>query len=397
MRRFVALSVAILAILLIVAPVGAASWSVPSPITSTHDAFPAYARSLAASGGVEHLVDSRSGGQIEYRRSTDGGAHWSVPVVLAQPDATFTSVLLDPAIAARGSEVVMAYRAHDATAAYVFIRRSCDGGLTWGAPQRIARVVTDRRMGEQSVAISAAGVFVAWTDRTNGHIDLRRSTDGGRHFAPTQKIGVTTNTFSPGDPTFTDGLIGLAANGDAVYLAWSPSGQGSADSIVLSRSLDGGSSFLPRTTIFSGADFGWPSLAAAGPYLVGQFTTADGKLRTFSSADRGHHVTTRQIAAPSTTTTVGEGSVALGADGSAVVSYERTGIGSGTSAPLGTLVVRRSSDGGATWSGAQAAASKVSGPGNILTSFTNHGTLLVYGTCTDAAFVTCDLAEVRGN
>ena len=396
MRPFLAPPVALLAILLIAAPVAAASWTHPASITHSHDAFPAYARSLAVGGDVTHLLDSRSTGQIDYRRSLDGGAHWSAPLTLAQPDTTFTSVLADPAIAARGSLVVFAYRAHDASAAYLFIRRSTDGGLSWGAPQQIARVVTNRRIGEQSVAISSAGVFVAWTDRVNGHIDLRRSTDGGAHFAPVKRVGTTTYTFFGGNPDFTDGLIGLAATGHSVYLAWTPTGDGPADSIVLSRSLDGGATFQGPTTVFVGPSFGWPSLAADDSDLVSEFQATDGTLWAFHSTDRGHTVGTRQLAAPDNSTTVAEGSVGID-DGDAVFSFSRSPLPSGDAAPVGKILVRRSHDGGAHWEASEVAARDVSGPGNVSTARTDDGTLLVYGTCQDSALTVCDLAAVRGN
>lgn len=397
MRRLFGPAIALVALLLAASPVAAASWSTPISITQTHDAFPPYARSLAVVGERVHLVDSRLTGEIEYRRSDDRGSHWSAPIVLAQPSVQFPVVLGDPAIAARGSLVIVAFRAHDSVAAYLLIRRSTDGGMTWGPIRQVARVVTDRRIGEQSVAISSAGVFLAWTNRVNGAIDLRRSTDGGRHFGSTNRIGRTTFTFAPGDPTFTDGLIGLAASGRNVYLAWSPSGDGTADSIVLSRSTDGGSSFHDPRTIFAGSSFGWPSLAAAGSNLVGEFQAADGSLHVLGSDDRGRHVAVRQIAAPDSTSTVAEGSVAVEGDGDALVSYSRSALPNGTTAPLGDLLVRRSHDGGGHWSSQEPAAHDVSGPANIGTALLDDRSLLVYSTCQDASFSVCDIAAVHRN
>ncbi len=397
MRRLFGPAIALVALLLAAAPVAAASWSTPTLITQTHDAFPPYARSLAVVGERVHLVDSRLTGEIDYLRSNDRGSHWSAPIVLAQPSAQFPVVLGDPAIAARGSLVIVAFRAHDAVAAYLLIRRSTDGGLTWGPAHQVARVVTDRRIGEQSVAISSAGVFVAWTNRDSGAIDLRRSTDGGKHFGSVKRIGRTTFTFSPGDPTFTDGLIGLAASGHNVYLAWSPSGDGTADSIVLSRSTDGGSSFHDPRTVFDGSSFGWPSLAAAGSNLIGEFQAADGSLQVLRSGDRGRHVAVRQLAAPDSSSTVAEGSVAIDQEGDALVSYSRSALPNGTAAPLGDLLVRRSHDGGEHWSSPEAAAHGVSGPVNIGTALPDDTSLLVYTTCQDAGFTVCDVAAVHRN
>ena len=395
MRRLTAVAIALVALVLATGPALAASWSQPGSITQTHDAFPSYARSVAVVGDRVHLVDSRLNGQIEYRRSMDGGAHWSAAVIIAQPDSRYTSVLGDPAIAARGSLVIVAYRAHDASAAYLFIRRSTDGGRSWGAAHLVAREVTDRRIGEQSVAISSAGVFVAWTDRVTGAIDLRRSTDGGRHFGSTKRVGTTTYTFAPDNPAFTDGLIGLAAAGHNVYLAWSPSGNGPADSIVLSRSGDSGSSFHAPLTIFTAPSYGWPSLRAGGVFLVGEFQAVDGTLQVLDSTDRGRHVGVSQLAAPTTGSIVTEGSVALDAEGAALVSYGRSGLPNGVDAPVGDLVIRSSHDGGRTWSADDTAAAGVTGLGNIGTALPARGPLLVYATCQDAGSTLCDVAAVR--
>jgi hypothetical protein len=392
MRRFVGPLVGFVVLLLAVSPVLAASWTTPLAITSSHEAFSSYARSLATAGGVSHLVDARTGG-LDYRRSTDGGLHWSTTVTLARPSSRYPVVLGDPAIAAYGSLVVFAYRANDASAAYLIVRVSDDSGLTWGNPKTIAKVVTTRRIGEQSVAISPAGVFVAWTNRVTGSIIVQRSIDQGQTFEPAQRVGVTSATFLPNDPTFTDGLIGLAASGSNVDLAWTPSGNGSADSIVLRRSINGGLSYLAAKTIEAKPTFGWPALSAAGSYLAGEVEGLDGAIIGLSSTDGGATVASHRLAGPGTASNLSGGSVAVDSAGRIVLAYSRTGT---TPSVPNTVLVRRSSDGGSHWSPFETVFSGGGQVPVVAPTFVAGGTLIVWTSCQNPDLTACDLFESRG-
>jgi hypothetical protein len=387
---------AILAFVLGVAPVAASSWTAPAAITSSHDAYSAYARSLAASAGVAHLVDSRATGSLDYRRSTDGGKTWSSAVTLASPSSRYPVVLGDPAIAALNSLVVFAYRAHDATAAYLIIRASHDAGLHWGAPKTIAKVVTSRRIGEQSVAISPAGIFVAWTNRVTGSIIVQRSVDQGASFKQAQRIGVTTMTFVPGNPVYTDGLIGLAATGSIVDVAWSPSGDGMADSIVLSRSVDAGVSYRAPVAILATPSFGWPALSAAGNILAGEVAGTDGAVIALSSTDGGATVASHRLAGPGSVTLAAVGSVAATAAGVIVFSYVRYTPGDGSRLPSSSVLVRRSSDGGTHWTPFETVAFQRTTVNPVDTALVGGQSLLVWTSCSDPALSTCDIFESRG-
>lgn len=384
---------AILALVLGVTPVAASSWTPPAAVSSSHDAFLSYARSLAVSGGVAHLVDARSSGALDYRRSSDGGQTWTSALTLAKPSGRYPIVLGDPAIAALNSLVVLAYRAHDATAAYLIVRVSHDGGLNWDAPRTIAHVVTSRRIGEQSVAISPAGIFVAWTNRVTGSIIVQRSTDQGASFKRAHRIGVTTMTFAANDPTFTDGLIGLAASGSLVDVAWSPSGNGAADSIVLSRSVNGGVSYLAPTTILAKPSFGFPALSAAGAYLAGEVEATDGSVIALSSKTAGATVAAHRLAGPGSVTTLTNESVAVDSSGTIVFSYVRNDA-SGV-AP-GNILVRRSSDGGDHWMPFETVAAHVPWVQEVATAFVGGKTLVAWTSCSGPTSASCDIFESRG-
>ena len=392
MRRIAGLIGALAALLLAVTPVLAATWTPPLSITSSHDAFASFARSLSVSDGVSHLVDARLTGALDYRRSTDGGLHWSKSVTLAKPSSQYPVVLGDPAVAADGPLVVFAYRANDAVAAYLFVRVSRDAGLTWANPKMIARVITDRRIGEQSVAISSAGIFVAWTNRATGSIIVQRSTDQGATFHKAQRLGVTTATFDPDNPTFTDGLIGLAATGPDVDVAWSPSGNGQADSIVLSRSIDGGSSYLAPKTILAKPSFGFPALSAAGAYLAGEIEGIDGAIIALSSRNAGTTVVSHRLAGPGEVSGLQNGGVAVNSLGHVVLTYSRTG--SVSSVPSSVLI-RRSADGGSHWAPFETVSSGPDPVQEIDPAFVAGGTLVVWTSCVNPDGTNCDIFESR--
>ncbi len=398
MYRIAGPAAAVLAIVLGVGPVAAASWTPPAAITSSHDAYLSGSgfRSLAVSGDVVHLVDARLSGSLDYRRSTDGGRTWSKALTLARPSSRYPVVLGDPAVAALGSLVVFAYRAHDASAAYLIIRVSHDGGLRWDSPKTVAKVLTDRRIGEQSVAISAAGIFVAWTNRVTGSIIVQRSVDGGATFKPAQRLGVTTMTFFPDNPVYTDGLIGLAADGSSVYVGWSPSGNGPADSIVLSRSIDGGVSYLPPRTILAKQSFGWPALRAAGSFLAGEVAASDGSVIALTSKNGGGSIAVHRLAGAGSVTTVGSGSVAVDATGTIAFSYIRNAPSTGPSQPPSTILVERSADGGDHWTPFETVASNVPSVAPVATVFVGGRTLLVWTSCAGTDSTSCDIFSSRG-
>lgn len=169
----------------------------------------------------------------------------------------------------------------------VLLRRSTDGGATWGATQNLSQTpITSRN---PQIAVSGSNVYVTWSDYTdfNGeqHILFRRSTDGGVTFSPTQEVSqppVTRNCFPSvasslsnsyvlwNDCSFTGGVgpffrrsndtgltfgsiqnpvphgntVAIAVDGSTVYLAWTTSGTLSAPSTVtFTRSVDGGVTF----------------------------------------------------------------------------------------------------------------------------------------------------------
>lgn len=143
---------------------------------------------IAADGsGVLHVVYSQdpdvfnSGDVVNvyYRRSTDSGASWSAPIQL---NDVATNDQYFPTIQANGSVLVAGWydrRNDSANLLQDYYKRvSTDGGLTWGANQRVTDVNSPIRLDpglatcyhgdyDQSVVIASGGHVMQWADDRN--------------------------------------------------------------------------------------------------------------------------------------------------------------------------------------------------------------------------------------
>jgi hypothetical protein len=171
--------------------------------------------------------------QLRTRRSSDGGATWSAPV-LSGPPPRPNAILNGPQPIARpDGTVVVIYAAwgsfNDPAADHVGAIRSTDGGVTFGAPTRISPLREEALLGMRapplpSAEIDAGGrIFVAWHDcrfrdacATNDVV-LSSSRDG---VAWTSPLRVPTGPPTPRLDYFVPGLgVDAASSGAGTRLA----------------------------------------------------------------------------------------------------------------------------------------------------------------------------------
>jgi hypothetical protein len=123
----------------------------------------------------------------------DATSRWSPPRTIAP----LGRARLDdkPAIAADRSPVsryrnrvyVAWTRLSRTIVASIVISHSVDGGRTWSRPVKVNRIGS--QLTYASIGVSRSGiVYVAWTDVENFGISIARSSDGGNHFGPEQKV-----------------------------------------------------------------------------------------------------------------------------------------------------------------------------------------------------------------
>lgn len=136
----------------------------------------------------------------------------------------------------------------------IVLRRSDDGGLTWGPEVRVDSTgdgVPDREAGvgglaasqqwHPSIAVRGDDVLVAWQDfrRGRNEVFLARSRDGGRHFDSDHVVAAAAELEHRYFPT-----LAVASTG-TVYVVWQADGGAAGDGgdLWLARSDDLGETF----------------------------------------------------------------------------------------------------------------------------------------------------------
>ncbi len=142
---------------------------------------------------------------IRVNRSTNSGGAFAADGVIVNPDSTFADAA-NPAIAARGGRVVVAFEDTRSGPADVRVNHSDDAGLTW--MPTTSRADLGDALGsaatKPSIAFGAGDlVFVAWEDARNGERDIygNHSFDKGSTFQPKDlrmDIGMPGAPSNPG-------------------------------------------------------------------------------------------------------------------------------------------------------------------------------------------------------
>jgi hypothetical protein len=228
------------------------TWSTEIAITDTAGtaAFPA----IAISGSTVHVVwmDSSLGHRASlYKRSLDGGETWGTVVVLDSNTAFW------PGLAATGSTVVVSLNKRiSATNTEVFFRSSGDNGATWGAEQQISDA--EGRSEDPAIAAEGSYIHLAWNDNRNGPMEIyyRRSSNGGASWgAETQLVATSSYTTM------------VSLDGSNVDVPCGNNSDGNFD-VWLRQSPDTGSSWEePRQLTSDPAGEAYPYVVRDGPNL----------------------------------------------------------------------------------------------------------------------------------
>jgi hypothetical protein len=284
----------------------AAAWTAPERVSTGRDARLSALHEVAAGGGVLHAVHGRTGGgatddRVYYQRSGNGGRSWSRERVLWAPGPAYRGLTPNLAIAAWHDIVVVAFRVHGPRGSALFVRVSRNRGATFDDKIGVAASGSGRGLGVPAVAIARGAVFVAWTHRSSSSIRVRRSTNGGRSFGSATTLGTSHLSISCGSSRPVDGLVGLAAAGRTVHVAWSQARPGEciARSAWIRTSVDRGGQWRPARQITSTPSFGWPELTAFGTRIAVSLQRPNGTLLVATSRNSGGSFGQRSFTAPS--------------------------------------------------------------------------------------------------
>jgi hypothetical protein len=233
-----------LALLITVAsPAVALNWGAERTLSAS--GLMNWQRTLAVSGSAAHVAYWEAGA-IKYRRSANGGSTWG-PERTLQPAVAGTNFFY-VSVAAAGQRVLALYNSSMGSSDHeIWIRRSADGGATWKPRQRLLHDTSASGIGSASVGVTGANVVIAWNNATSGQVIIRRSTDGGATWGLPQILGITN--YSTGSTFDVHALVTAAAN--RLYVSWIPdrTTQYMATGIVMRRSLDGGAHWKPRQSL----------------------------------------------------------------------------------------------------------------------------------------------------
>jgi hypothetical protein len=162
---------------------------------------------------------------VYLRRSINGGITWDPTIRLS--DGTGSSAHVS--MAAAGDAVHVVFGDQRDGQAEVYYTRSTDAGATWGKERRL----TDNPhiSWVPCVAATEEYVFLAWIDGRDGNEELyiKRSRDGGTTWGPDKRL--TTNKANSWAPS-------LAIVGDVVHLAWFDQRHASKYPLDVEKQLD---------------------------------------------------------------------------------------------------------------------------------------------------------------
>ncbi len=347
------LAATVLALLLLPSLVLGAGWTKLDRVTPNGGSRLDSLHQVAAARGVLHLAHPRIGpkavdDKVVYQRSGNDGKSWSGERAIFKASPRYRKVAPNLAVDANGRIVAVAFRVSGPKGHTLFARVSRNGGKSFAG--RVALFSTGQAdgIGVPTVAIGDGLIAVAWTNRANGQVKVRTSRTEGKSFKAARTLGTTKMSIDC-KGRVTDGLVGVAANGKSVHVAWSDTArpQCYADDVRVRTSLDRGGSWSPARSITTRDTFGWPELDARGKTVVATVQTTSGGLIVARSEKNGRNWR-EKVLAPPKGHIFSAADVALLPKKKAVLTYVKERLKNGKLRST-RLVTRRSPDDGKSW------------------------------------------------
>ena len=347
------LTAVVLALLLLPTMALGAEWTKLHRVSSNGGSRLDSLHQAAAARNVLHLAHPRIGpkaadDKVVYQRSGNDGRTWSAERAIFKANARYRKVAPNLAIDAYGQIVVVAFRVSGPAGHSLFVRVSRNGGKSFAKRVELFRTARNDGIGVPATVVSDGVIAVAWTNRANGQIKVRTSRTAGRSFKAARTLGTTRMSIDC-QSRVTDGLVGLAANGKSVHVAWSDTARPEcfADDVRVRTSLDRGTSWSPARSITTRNTFGWPELDARGKTVVATVQMTNGGLLVSRSEKNGRNWR-EKVLSPPKGQLFSAADVTLLPKGKAVLTYVKEQLKNGRLRST-RLVTRRSQDDGRSW------------------------------------------------
>lgn len=323
---------------------------------------------------------SAASARAEFVWSHNGGRTWKVSKV---PLSIPRSMVSEPQVVFGGVTPYLLFLSRDTLggpASSVWLATSRDAGVSFGAPLKIADGVSY----QPRIAAAGNSVYVGWlssvqpvgvgTSERASALRVRTSRDRGRTFLPTVEVAEVK-----ADSNWSSSL--LSGAGGAVYflfegsrpdpfqnrgvLPLSGAGAPAEAAVMLTRSLDGGATFLPPMVLDTGPITG-PRRALQAPasaslsisqrtgelYLVSSTSQSGGGVFFRRSEDKGVTWSLPVQVGPAPGVSSGDGfrpHVSVAPNGRVDVLY--VGVDGSRDDPATFGAIAHSVDGGRQWAG----------------------------------------------
>jgi hypothetical protein len=194
-----------------------AAWLPTQRLTWTSGASGVPAIAMDSSGVLHVLWEEDLSGNTEiyYKRSTDGGGTWT-----ASQRLTWTLGYSNrPAIAVDSGHALHVVWEESTPGNYeIFYKKSTNGGVSWGASQRLTWT-TGSSLAPCIAVDSSGNPQIAWFDSTPGNEEIyyKKSTNKGTSWATSQRL-----TSTAGDSYQPALIVDLSGNPHIVWHDYTP-------------------------------------------------------------------------------------------------------------------------------------------------------------------------------
>ena len=303
----------------------------------------AYSPHVVLSGNIAVVAWNQYYGgayRIYTNYSADGGATWHKAQIIE--DLSGGHALGDgPAIAISGSRVVVVWSQNDGSHFRVYVNYSSDGGRTWHSRQALDGV-TAYDSGLPSVAVSGANAVTVWarSDGTRQRLYSNSSSDGGATWQGERPAGFDANYW-----VFTSRVVLSGSN--AVAVCYQNTSLGAT--VYANNSSNGGAAWgspqILKNPVTSSAAY--PDAAMSGTRVVAvwlqeEVSTTGRAIWSNYSTDGGATWHGAQSIMPVSTYAPGNPRIALSGLYAVAVWRQPDGV-------TQHIFTNYSTDGGATW------------------------------------------------
>ncbi len=207
---------------------------------------------------MESAGGSPFAGEIFYTRSEDNGATWSAAIPIGKPDPASGQLLPSLAVDPSGGSIYVCWPDDEGMPSgdsfEIYFSSSTDGGGSFSAPLPLT---TTHEAIPCRVALGSNGeIYVLYSEDDDADtlfdVFLRKSTDGGLTFGSPVPVNSDPLNLDVGSIAYL--AVDSLGRIDAVWTARSTGGAGdTGDTLMYARSVNGGMDFTPNIPIAGGS------------------------------------------------------------------------------------------------------------------------------------------------